>query len=156
MKMSRVRYLFVAGWVVGTLLVSGCDAPADDSPQSLPLQPPMATPTVDLDHARKEFDSGGELTGQEMVALKLAIVGDFPSLSSFSGDTDKYLEARDAYFARDKVFTEKLTKCKLKETYGWVGQRWNEKNNAYKHLLVVYIDNPYDGFGKDAAQHHDG
>jgi len=114
----------------------------------------MATPTVDLDHARKEFDSGGELTGQEMVALKLAIVGDFPSLSSFSGDTDKYLEARDAYFARDKVFTEKLTKCKLKETYGWVGQRWNEKNNAYKHLLVVYLDNPYDGFGKDAAHQH--
>jgi hypothetical protein len=156
--MSRVRYLFVASWVLCILLASGCSAPASGSPQLTPSPPPpVATPTVDLDHARQAFDSGGELTYEEVIALRLAIVGEPPKVENFLEDYNKYYELREEFNVHEDEFAAKLAKCKLKETYGWVAGWRSEHDSDYKdipdkNLLAVYVYNPYYGFGKELSR----
>jgi uncharacterized protein DUF6438 len=94
---------------------------------------PVATPTVDTMQARATFEAGGELTYQEVAAIR-------PEM--------------DGYRKRQEAFVAQLEKCTLKETYGWVASWSQEYDKDYKvipdrYRLAVYLDNPYYGFGKE-------
>jgi hypothetical protein len=159
-----VRFLLACAWALCALFASGCDspfggasAPTPPIPTSIPTQiaAPIGTPTVDLAHARQAVDAGGELTYEEVIALRLAIVGDPAEIDKLiSGDFDKYYKAQDDFLAREKDFAAKLEKCKLKETYGWIAWSRQEHDKDYKDIpdknqLAVYVYNPFYGFGKE-------
>ncbi|HVG01007.1 MAG TPA: hypothetical protein VND68_14300, partial [Chloroflexia bacterium] len=80
------------------LAVSGCgNVPTGgeiDVPSPLPAAP-IATPTVDLARAREAFQSGGELTYEEVLALRLDIVGDPEEADKYRDDFDKYYKAQE-------------------------------------------------------------
>src|SRR5688572_30311192 len=128
----------------------------DDSGNPTPV-PPMATPTVDMDHARQAFQAGGDLTYEEVVALKQEIVGDPDEVFKLR-DFDSLLKFTREYDKRQEGFVENLEKCTLKETIGWVAWWWHAYGKDYqdipeKNWMAVYIYNPFYGFGKELQIH---
>ncbi len=123
------------------------------------LVPPIATPTVDIAHARAVFQSGGELAYEEVLALRLDFVGD-PSDIVKTKDIDQIHKAEDEYSARERDFESRLAKCKLEETIGWVGgvqHEYDSNNNAIpdQNRVPMNLSNPFDGPGKDEIQPSD-
>jgi hypothetical protein len=115
---------------------------------------PIATPTVDLARAREAFQSGGELTYEEVLALRLDIVGDPEEADKYRDDFDKYYKAQEEFAAREQDFAAKLEKCRLKETFGWIAWWSPDRDADYneipnKNLIALYVYNPFDGFGKE-------
>src|ERR1044072_4574325 len=62
---------------------------------------PTPTPTVDLARARQAFDAGGELTYDEVIALRKALLGPWPDSNNFLAggriDFDKLHAAERKY-----------------------------------------------------------
>jgi hypothetical protein len=105
-------------------------------------------------HAREAFESGGELTYEEVIALRREIVGNSTDREQYGDDTKKYREAQDAYLARERDFGAKLARCRLRETVGWVAWWSQEYDKEYndipdKHRLHVYLYDPFHGAGKE-------
>ncbi len=77
--------------IVFTLLLAGCESSTDlgsNRPLSTPtLSEPFATPTVNIAHARQTCDSGGELTYEEVIALK----PDFATEKNFGSYLEKWV-----------------------------------------------------------------
>jgi hypothetical protein len=142
-KLIRLRILLGAIWVVCMLLDSGCDMLIGISTQQSKIPP--STPTVDVSHAHEAFQSGGELTYDEVIVLKRAIVGDFDDVRKIKDDTE-YNKAEDAFRAREDAFAVMLEKCTLKEMYGWVAGSQKEYDRNYKLIpdenrLAIYLYN---------------
>lgn len=109
------------------MLIIACDsAPNPITVVPTPsYPPPVATPTVDLDHARAALKSDCALTYEEILAL------------------------RD-----DSVFVVDFSKCRLKDTTGWVMGWLSDRDKNYdpipdKNHLLIALYNPFYGFGKD-------
>jgi hypothetical protein len=107
----------------------------------------IATPTIDIDHARQVFQAGGELTYDEVVALRLDIVGAPPRFEDLQ-DNDKYRDARAAFEAREERFAEQLKKCILKETVGWLAGWYPQRTDMGDEVpgitqIAVYMYDPY-------------
>src|SRR4051812_39184796 len=74
-----------------TLTLAACGNPTNTNmggktaPTSVP---PLATPTVDLAHAREAFEAGGELTYEEILALQPEILGDPPEYKDYKDDSN--------------------------------------------------------------------
>lgn len=163
MPLSQNNRIATAFFFIGLCLsiaLYGCDAettnvmPIPTATAKIPTPvPSMLTPTVDMAHARETFQSGGELTYEEVIALRLEIVGD-PAEGDKVSDIDKYYKAQDEFLAREKDFAARLEKCRLKKTLGWVGWWQQEYDKEYKDIpdknrLAVYVYNPFYGFGKE-------
>jgi hypothetical protein len=114
---------------------------------------PVATPTVNILQARKTFEAGGELTFEEVVALKREIVGDIHELRK-NKEFEQSYKSQKEYGDRLEEFTANLEKCTLRETIGWVTGSWQDYDENYKDMpdknwLSIYVYNPFFGFGKD-------
>jgi hypothetical protein len=131
----------------------GCAGAPKDNEDSTPTPlPPVATPTVDVDRARQAFEAGGELSYEEVIALRQEIVGpaDYMDIKDF----DKFYEEQEKYWKRDADFGTRLERCKLKQTTGWVAGSWKEYDKNHKPIpdkngLAVYLYNPFYGLGKE-------
>lgn len=121
--------------LVLALLMAGCGSVAgvgSNEPLSTPTPTAslvFATPTVDIDHARQTCESGGELSYEEVIALK-------------------------PEFATDMNFGSYLEKCKLKETIGWIAGWFPSTDREYKIIpnknrVGVYVYNPFSGSSKE-------
>jgi hypothetical protein len=136
------------------LVLAGC-GDENEGYRGDPPGPTMPVPTVDWAHAREAFESGGELTFDEVIALKHEIVGGlsgrtYSSTAEFNAEQDKLL-------ARIKDFAATLEECRLKETVGWVGVVRQERaggNNISpdKNRVGVYVYDPFQGVGKELRQ----
>jgi len=135
-------------------VLTGCGEENGDF-RADPSGPTMPVPTVDMTHALEAFESGGELTFEEVVALKYKLVYSLSdSTSSSEAESDKYFEAI-------KDFGAKLEECHLKETVGWVG--WIQQEHALggpqiipdSNRVGVYVYNPFQGVGKELRQNPD-
>lgn len=163
-EITRLRLPAVLLALLGALVVTGC-GPASkgvegDAATPQPA-PPMATPTVDMMHAREAFEAGGELTYEEVIALVPEIVGDPPErVYTTDGEGrllyDNYDQAQADFVARREEFYTQLKRCRLRETIGWVGMgaRASTRAEAYKNipdknLLYIYVYDPFYGFGKE-------
>ncbi|MFL5733935.1 MAG: DUF6438 domain-containing protein [Chloroflexia bacterium] len=153
-KLVRLASPAVLLCLLFALAATGCGVGSKGGDASTPTPtPPQATPTVDIAHARRAFESGGELSYEEVVALRREIVGDPAEIDKLAG-TDKYYEEQDKFFARERDFATKLERCKLKETVGWVAWSRHERDEKYnlitdKNRVAIYVYNPFYGFGKD-------
>jgi hypothetical protein len=150
----RVGILLLGAWVmlVATSCGYGSESEQGNSTTATPIGP-MATPTVDIFQARKAFEAGGELTFEEVVALKREIVGDLYELRK-NKDFERSYKSQKEYDYRLEEFTANLEKCTLKETIGWVTGWWQDYDKNYKDIpdknwLSIYVYNPFFGFGKD-------
>ena len=89
----------------------------------------LSTPTVNVDHAWETCKSGGELSYEEVIALR-------------------------PEFATEMNFDGMLRKCKLKETIGWISGWSYDYDEEYKIIpnknrVSAYVHNPYAGFGRE-------
>ncbi len=148
--------------VVCACIVSACDIsspPIPPTPTAVPVPtttppPPPPTPAVDLARARQTFDAGGELTYAEVVALRLAIVGD-PAEARTITDLDQYYDTQGDMQAKEVEFAGQLARCRLKESLAWVAD-WQPETDAKYQLVAnatdvsVYMYDPYSGPGKEA------
>lgn len=123
-----------------------------EDPALAPTPVPPATPSVDMASARQVFDDGGELSYEEVVALRQEIVGprDYLDIEDF----DKSFEAQEKYWEREADFAMRLERCELKLTIGWVAERYktyddNHRPIPHRNRVGVYLYNPYYGFGKE-------
>lgn len=154
-RRSPVRLLVPVAFVLllCALTIAGCaGAPKDSEDPTPTLLPPVATPTIDMDRARQAFEAGGELSYEEVIALRQEIVG--PAHYMDIKDDDKFFEEQEKYWKRDTDFATRLERCKLKQTIGWIGRSWKEYDKNYKPIpdkngLAVYLYNPFYGFGKE-------
>lgn len=141
---SHVSLLLV---LVFAFLVNGCGSIVEQSliehlstsnptpsPTPAPGQSSFATPTVDIDHAWQACKSGGELTYEEAIAIRVE-------------------------FATEENWGWTLEKCKLKETIGWVAGWWHKRDTEYKiipnkYQVAMYVYNPYAGLGRELMGSH--
>jgi hypothetical protein len=143
-------------------LGAGCDAPAAGLPKASPSVlfataiPTLApTPEVDMVHAHEALESGGELTYDEMVALKLDIVGNIADINKIKNSAQRE-KAQHMYDTRSQAFSAKLEKCALKETIGWVMGWYDEFDSHHntvpdEYRLGLYMSNPFQGKGKEVT-----
>jgi hypothetical protein len=128
-KSSLVSLLLL---LVFAFLVEGCSGIELGSNKPLATfspSPLLSTPTVNLDHAWETCKSGGELSYEEVLALR-------------------------PEFATEMNFDGMLRKCKLKETIGWIAGWSYDYDEEYKIIpnknrVSAYVYNPFAGFGKD-------
>jgi uncharacterized protein DUF6438 len=143
------------------LTIVGCAGAPKDNEDSAPTPtgptplPMVSTPTIDMGRARQAFEAGGELSYEEVIALRQEIVGEYPDSRNFSDD-GKYFEEQDKYWKRGSDFASKLEGCKLKQTIGWVAWSRKEYDKEYKDIpdknrLALYVYNPFYGFGKELS-----
>jgi hypothetical protein len=163
---TQMRFLLTTAWVIIMAVTSGCDAPIAGPPKSTANIPAVTTtptsvltPEVDMAHAKELFESGGELTFDEVVALKLDIVGDYDDVRKIK-DIDKNYEAQDAYYKRVEDFSAQLEKCTLREAYGWVAGVYNDIDEHQNQIpdkvrLGLYMSDPFHGVGKEATGYPD-
>lgn len=156
--MGKVRILLSAILVLFIVLAAGCDTPATDTEKATTSIPnatlaPSPTPEVNMAHARQVFESGGELTYDEMVALKLDIVGNIADINKIK-DSAQRDKAQHMYDTRSQDFSAELEKCTLKETIGWV-TGWYEEFDSHHNTvpdtyrLGLYMSDPFHGAGKE-------
>jgi hypothetical protein len=105
------------------------------------------TISIDIDHARQVFQSGGELTYEEVLALKRDLVGESPKSTEFT--LDEYDVAYDRFQERKSRFTGQLQKCRLKESIGWVAYRLKVPEGV---VLYMYMYDPFSEFDGDSRQ----
>src|SRR5690349_16310990 len=87
-RFSRVNLLLWPVLALGLFALAGCGQVGGSSDQPAATEVP-ATPTVGIESARKVFQAGvGELTYDELVALRHDIVGDPPDPSVIT-DSEK-------------------------------------------------------------------
>jgi hypothetical protein len=170
---KNLRLLLWLGLAICAFVLIGYGASkANQSSSAATPSPQLSTPTVDINQARNTFQSDGELTYNEVIALRRDIVGDPGEIDQFSV-TDKYYElqrqflAREAEFARqlelqrqflarEAEFARQLEKCRLKESVGWVAGWHREQTEDYREVpgvvrTYVYLYDPYSGFARDAS-----
>ncbi|HYO49815.1 MAG TPA: hypothetical protein VEW94_08175 [Chloroflexia bacterium] len=87
-RRSQMRLHFPVAFVLllCALTIVGCAGAPKDSEASAPILagptplPPVATPTIDMGRARQAFETGGELSYEEVIALQKEIVGELELL----------------------------------------------------------------------------
>ena len=136
------------------LVLSGCGE-ENEAYRGDPPGPTMPVPTVDMAHALEAFESGGELTYEEVIALEHETRGDLSGRTYSS--TDEFNAEQEKYLARLKDFGAKLEECRLKETVGWIGLVWQERAEGSriipdKNRVGVYVYDPFQGVGKELRQ----
>ena len=134
------------------LVLAGCGG-ENGAYRSDPPGPTMPVPKVDMAHALEAFESGGELTFEEVIAVRHELLGNFAELMK-DKSADKFNEEQEKYLARFHDFGAKLEKCRLKETAGWVGPIWHERGDGAqiipdKNEVGVYVYDPFQGVGKE-------
>jgi hypothetical protein len=98
-----------------------------------------------LAHARQAFDSGGELTFWEVLALRRDIVGDLAEIEKSQPDIMKFYQLQKEFDVREANFAAQLAKCKLKESSGWIegwGAEYYRKVPGVTSVMIL-MDDPY-------------
>jgi len=143
-------------------IASGCNAtssPGGASPTAMETRSTGPTPTIDIGHAEEALAEGGELTYGEILALRREMVGDAPNFGKIN-DADKYDQAEAEYEQREQNFDQKLLKCRLKQSIGWVAWWMHEYDQSYelvpdKYIVTIYLEDPFTGGGKDVRDEPD-
>lgn len=162
-RFPNVRAWLLAGTLclLCILAVVGCGTAASEpsGPGTVLVTAMLPTPTVDMASARQAFETGGELTYNEVIALRRDTVGDPPDPSKIdpnkSEDFDQFYAAQDAYGKREDAFAEQLRRCTLKESVGWIGWRSAEYGPddsviSNSNRLYIFMSDPFPGPERDA------
>ena len=147
-------HVYLLVFLVAILLVAGA---LNRIGSSAGYVPPPPVPTVDIDQARQAFASGGALSYADFVALQHDIVGDAPDPTKIE-DIDKYYELYDAYDDKWRTFGEQLTKCRLKESVGWLtyyGEEIGDDRTPVPGVINAYVSmvDPYSGAYVDVDEY---
>jgi hypothetical protein len=153
LHIGKIRYSLCFTLALCVCALTACDSPGSNSARGADPSQVVATPTVDIDHARQVFEAGGELTYEEVIALSYAIVGDPDDLEKLRG-SDTYDAEAEAVRKRREDFDKQLEKCRLKESIGWFSWwEYDEKDINYAEIpsnvsLLLEAYDPYSPYTK--------